>query len=162
MTIRPTLAGSHPQSDRDFSPAVSRELVAAQATMAFTQALVTVLALLAGTLPLKLKKNSVLKKVSTALDLPCDRKVGAEGGRTRPRLESGTPSGVGGPRLEKVYLTVLGRFHSPFQDWRHWPWPSPCLRSQFWAHHPSPTIPSPLYLLILGFPLLFSKTWGPF
>lgn len=89
MTIGPTLAGSHSHSDRDLSPAGFRELAATQAIMAFTQALVTVLALLAGTLPHRHSENSLPKKVSIALDLPWDGKVGTEGCRMH------TPSEVG-------------------------------------------------------------------
>lgn len=76
--------------------------------MAFIQALVTVLALLAGTLPHKHSKNSVPKKVSIDLGLPWDGKVGSEGCRIQ------APSGV----RDIVFFTALGWFNSPFLDWR--------------------------------------------
>lgn len=94
--------------------------------MAFTQALVTVLAFLAGTLPHKFE-NSDFKKVSIALDGRWNGKVGPEGCRIHaPRLESGdrryTSQPWSGfipfPGLETVPLaqplkTVLSSLGSP-------------------------------------------------
>lgn len=112
MTVGPTLAASHPHSGRDVAAAVSSELGATQAIMAFTQALVTVLALLAGTLPHTLGENSASKKVSIALDLSCDGKVGTEGRRGHVR------SAVGGLL---VCFSALGRSQSPFLASRQHP-----------------------------------------
>lgn len=56
-------------------------------------------------------------------------------------------------------MGIVGVLHSPgqvsfaFPGLETMPLAQPSsLLSQPWAHHPSPTIPSPLYLLILGFP----------
>lgn len=106
--------------------------------MAFTQALVTVLAFLVGTLPHKFdfSENSDLKKVSIALDVRWNGKVGLEGCRIHaPRLESGdrryTSQPWSGfipfPGLETVPLaqplkTVLSSLGSP--PFPHYPKPS--------------------------------------